>query len=499
MRKNKIKGLYDYFETEEKSIDVPPIEKITAYKDFDSLYAPPETKRRAASFTLRRTALIAACLALAVAAAAVVPAIINNGPANGGFSAVEYTSGVADWYSPGCLEADLLELSVKRHDVKPVSLLVRPLASTVKGDLPNWIYGADTLDEKYLRLYGYDDKAKEAGFAGYLIYDIKNAEMIDLTSLIYDHFKAHVYAEDSDYEPTRVIGNIKFGGFGDYCVFDYIHTDYIMDEAGEAGEAAIPVDANERYLMNIASGDLRRIPMRDILAVSDDGERIVNCAEIDGEFTVFVYETSYGRETAIPVGYRGYTVFANGGKTIIFYAPQTLTGENSGWDTVNALWKLYDVESGSLLDGRGRIVRLTENGDAVVVRDQAGGKVLKLSDLSDVTGEYELETYEKYEVEKRLDYGVYSFFAVPLFGGDEVLIADNIEAWTEWGEYYYIRQYGSESIVVYSTRENKAFDYDVSSLDIPRNYDGISIYVTDEGRKCRIVTYADPGRVNVRI
>ena len=79
------------------------------------------------------------------------------------------------------------------------------------------------------------------------------------------------------------------------------------------------------------------------------------------------------------------------------------------------------------------------------------------------------------------------------------MIADNIEAWTEWGEYYYIRQYGSESIVVYSTRENKAFDYDVSSLDIPRNYDGISIYVTDEGRKCRIVTYADPGRVNVRI
>ena len=496
MRKNKIKGLYDYFETEEKSIDVPPIEKITAYKDFDSLYAPPETKRRAASFTLRRTALIAACLALAVAAAAVVPAIINNGPANGGFSAVEYTSGVADWYSPGCLEADLLSLGVKNHGITPISITVRPVANTLKGELPEWIYGADTLDEKYLRLYGYDDKAKEAGFAGYLIYDIKNAEMIDLTSLIYDHFKAHVYAEDSDYEPTRVIGNITFGGFGDYCVFDYIHTDYIMDEAGEA---AIPVDANERYLMNIASGDLRRIPMRDILAVSDDGERIVNCAEIDGEFTVFVYETSYGRETAIPVGYRAYTVFANGGKTIIFYAPQTLTGENSGWDTVNASWKLYDVGSGSIFDGRGRIVRLTENGDAVVVRDQAGGKVLKLSDLSDVTGEYELETYEKYEVEKRLDNGIYSFFAAPLFDGDEVLIADNIEAWTEWGEYYYIRQYGSESIVVYSTRENKAFDYDVSSLDIPRNYDGISIYVTDEGRKCRIVTYADPGRVNVRI
>lgn len=96
MKKKKlIESLNNYFSAEETTIEIPPIERIQAYSEFQTLADPPAPQPvRRSVRGIRRAVMIAACLAVAIAVAVGisasigVPEDISDDPAapNNGFT-----------------------------------------------------------------------------------------------------------------------------------------------------------------------------------------------------------------------------------------------------------------------------------------------------------------------------------------------------------------------------------------------------------------------------
>lgn len=449
-------------------------------------YGPETGKRRK---PWRKWSALAACFCLLVGitAAVAIPAFLKNpgdlteNPSH--FGEIAFTKGVADWYTPGSFAVNSLALKTGKAEAKaaiasPQTLSaggLQSLANTKNESLlPDWIYEAKMLNDRYIYLAADPEQARETGYDGYLVYDMQEEKIVNLTAKIFELFLANIDASDRNRRPSELISIISFGECGDKCIFDLTNfTSY----------------KSERYMIDIVSGEYWQVPRRNILAISPDGRYLVNRYEK----TTCLYNVQTAEAKEMAVDYRGYAAFVGNSGRILFSEAQT--NLNNGWNALGMKWKMYDIASDTLFAGSGRIVRVTENGDALVVRAFDGGHIYRFSDLADVTDGYKLKTHERYEIETRLHDRIISLYAVPLFGGEEIMIADNIEAFTEWNGYYYMYCYGDTEIIVYSTFVNKAFRYDISDLGIVGDrYDMISIYVTQNGRQCGVVTYTDESR-----
>lgn len=85
-KKTLTERLNRYFAAEEKAIDIPPLEAMRAYRDFHALaeaQAPQPAQKPVRRIRVGRSALLAACLAVVILLAVVLPAFINRpGDAN---------------------------------------------------------------------------------------------------------------------------------------------------------------------------------------------------------------------------------------------------------------------------------------------------------------------------------------------------------------------------------------------------------------------------------
>lgn len=260
----------------------------------------------------------------------------------------------------------------------------------------------------------------------------------------------------------------------------------------------------ERFLIDLNTGKKVRIPLDIFIAASDDGKYIVQSTDEykDGELknrTIKALNTETMKETVIVSSGEKASLpmlhvdFSDDGRFIISYRYNE-NGESGGWDMPGAEWVLFDTVSCSTVNGKGKIIRFTENNDAVIVRDNEGAKILLLADLSDVTSEYKLKTYEKYELIDSYVDGVASLRLSLLFGdSSDILIADNVAAYSVWSGYLYIYEYDSNDILVYSFEKNEAFRCEIDNTIMPNeSFDVISVFVFDSGRKCNIITWDNP-------
>lgn len=481
--------LKEYYKTEEKSFSIPAESGIAAFhRDY------PKTKRL---FGIKVAAMTAACMALVISAVFIAGSFLDSN-----FSDIESTypadisemtepapnSAVPDWYEPKEFSVEYIPITqntsyklsyggasastTEKASIDPMSVTVNN-----EGTLPFWVSGTEILNERYVAIYydaHYDIPFEDAGM---LVYDINEGRIRSIVADVYESNKAFFDSRNTEERHTEdMISCYEFGKSTEWGLFDVWN------------ESVSPVQL-DRYMINIETGEMRLLPARyDILAVSRDYKYIVWCYENENkDLTVSLLDTETMEETVTEIGKKSHTVFSDDNRYIIFYKPKN--GDESDIYSIEAEWFLYDIESRKTLEGRGKIIRFSEKGDAVITRDDDGAHIYTLDGLDEVTDSYELQDYEKYEL--RNENGEIYRFA--LFKDEApLLIAQNIVTTAKWTDYHYFYCEGADEITVYSETENKTFLYDISSAKInEREYHKASIYVTDGGKKCNVVTFFD--------
>ncbi len=474
--------LCNYFKEEEKHFELPNLSQINL------LCERTDKKRKSGIKTL---GLIAACLALFISVSFAIYAYTDFG---GEITSMNEESqanknALPDWYTPREFTVEQITISKADSPVLSTGISFMPtafigsanLARTAseekkQGELPYWVARTEILNERFiLLLHDWHDFSEREYY--YPVYDVKKDCIRDIIREVYERNKDFI---DKRNTAERDIGDIiylnELGTSTEWGLFD------IWDESGEA-----PVI--ERFMINVESGEMRKLPRyADILAISDDYRYIVWCyADENGEFTASVLDTETMSERVTDIQKRSKTVFSDDGRYIVFYKPPKTS--DGGWSTLKAEWYLYELESGKTVEGKGRILRFTEDGDAVIAEDGNGAHIYLTADMSEVTEDYALREYEKYTVKSDVN-GIYR---VPIFDGEtETVLQSEIECSAEWNgfKYYYLKN--EQAIAIYHEQSNEIFYYDISDKSIDKvKYNEISIYITDNGKKCNVLTFYD--------
>jgi hypothetical protein len=259
-------------------------------------------------------------------------------------------------------------------------------------------------------------------------------------------------------------------------------------------------------LVNIETGELYLLPTSDIIAISSDYKQFVFCRDdrLDNgeliERVISYYDVKTKEEKNIITTQKGddlsmhHAQFSDDDRYIISYI---YNGENGGWDTVDARWIIYDIQTGKTNNGNGKIIRYTENDDAVIVKDREGAKIYRLSDMADVTNDYKLAIHEHYEImTTESSNKTIAVYMNPILGnGDVVLVADNVDLWLELNGYLYIHQQDANQILVYSIKNNEYFTCEFhNEIKKGLGYSS-SMFIADSGKSCHIATYFNEGEL----
>lgn len=501
--KNTEYKIAKYFNYQEKCFNLPGEEKIRA---FNAISVKPKIEHKRIP-KIKYISITAACLAFIISVVSVVVPLMHEDPVSQMTSETESAvkdieffgeatkvDGIADWYEPGEFNVETIVLE------KADSIAVKPegmfqtmsfkTMSDVKEQLPDWVIGVNMINERYATLY-YEFPVEEYEH-GYIMYDLQENKIVTLGDKIYAVVGDFLESRNINERPLGELIIIEeFGANPEWCIF-------------RTWNDTVEPNIYERYLVNIETGEFHQLPTSDILAISSDYKHFVFCRDErleNGELVervISYYDVKTKEEKVITTTQKGenlsmhHALFSDDDRYIISYI---YNGANGGWDTVNAKWIIYDVQTGKINNGNGKIIRYTEKNDAVIVKNNEGGRIYRLSDMQDVTDSYELNIYECYEFETVRSGDYRSLYLKPLFErGETVLIADNIVNRMFWDDYVYIYQAGSEEVLVYSVRNNQYFSCSLS-LDESVNSDKNNMtfmFIMESGKKCRIVSYYDP-------
>ena len=478
MNKKDIEALLEnYFKAEDKALSIPDKSKILAFSE------QVHMKRK---FNLKAAGVIAACLALCICISLATVSLFEHAATSQQEQSANARGELPDWYSPGEFSVDQIEFTRSSAQISASENIFLPTAfigdtfikqaSKKRGELPYWVARTEILNERFiLLLYDWHDFSEREYY--YPVYDVKKDCIRDIIREVYEKNKDFIDKRNAE---DRDIGDIiylnELGTSTEWGLFD------IWDESG--GHSII-----ERFMINVETGEMRKLPRyADILAISDDYRYIVWCyADENGKFTASVLDTETMSERVTDIRKRSQTVFSDDGRFIVFYKPPKTS--NGGHDTLNAEWYLYELESGRTVEGKGRILRFTEDGNAIIAEDSNGAHIYLTADMSEVTEDYTLREHEKYTVKSDVN-GIYR---IPIFDGEtETVLQSEIECSAEWNgfKYYYLKN--EQAIAIYHEQSNEIFYYDISDKGIDRlKYNEISIYVTDNGKKCNVLTFYD--------
>lgn len=485
------KKIAEYFEKQANEFKLPNENEIKAFQDQFLSY-----KKAKRNLSVRSLPAIAACIALV---SIIISAVfVYNRPASvdlpheeqSMFGEVGFVDGVAEWYEPGTLDVEFRELiandnpSLAAFSIKQMSKRISAVnASYEKDNLPSWVFSVQMINEKYALLN--TENLPEGYQAGYMIYDLETKEVFSLVERIYNLDKE--YFDSIDTVQMPIGGQIypeSISNMGlEWCIIRVWNT--------------VNGHRQEQYMFNFHTGEKKLLPLRAVITISSDYKYIVFSNTNYGNeepkadiknFSVLNTDTmqlteicrsEYGEYLSDAV------FFSEDDRYIVFYL---LNGEHGGWDTYNAKWKIYDTQTGNIQQGNGEIIRYTDDGNALIVRDNNGAKVYDLNDMSDITDSYDLAVYEHYELIKELKSGNFTLYLDPMFGvGERVMLAENVDEYLVWGDYVYYCQRGINELCVYSIRENEMFTIAYTGEAESNNSALIrSIYITDNGKKCNI-------------
>ncbi|MBE6682868.1 MAG: hypothetical protein E7595_01810 [Ruminococcaceae bacterium] len=478
MKTNDIeKMLIAHYKQEEKSIIIPNESEIKAFS------SAPETKR---NYRIKYIAAVAACVAVLICAVFIISSLGGYDETSVPQESEDNTNtAVADWYEPGEFKVNHIAISQAKAPqlcfTSPLTYTLAPITAIeiqeekLGGELPEWVARATILNERYIQLiHDYHNPSKDYILP---VYDIQTDCLRDIVEEIYLKNKKFIDSRNAnERDISDMIYVHEFGASTEWGLFD------IWDES------VYPI-VIERFMVNIESGEMKKLPnYNNVFAVSSDYRYLImNSSESDGHsfFYILDSETMSGQKTDIRSG--GKVSFSPDGRYAILY--ELPKSENGGWNSIKAEWHLYELESGKITAGKGKILRFTDDGNAVITKDKDGAHIYLIDDMSDVTDSYPLKEYEKYLIKS----DIYGIYREPIFDTDtEIVIQADIECSAEWNGYRYFYLKQEAAIAVYSEKNNEIFYHDISDLNISeREYHEISIYITDGGKSCNLLTFYD--------
>ncbi len=481
MTENK---LAKYFAFQEDCFVLPEEDKIKAFHT-ENIKADVLTRK---TKKIRLMPTIAACMAIIISIASVIlifkrddsfiPTELEF------FGEATQVEGIANWYEPGEITVEATILQHSRNSLMNKSGFIQTLSYEKierEAPLPDWVIDVTMANERYAILE-YETRPQEYNH-GYILYDLQENKIFSLGERIFELTRGLL--ESLNDNSTIHCGLIEIEYFGEspeWCIF-------------RTRNNVISPNVYERYLINIETGELHKLPTSKIITKSSDYTKFVfdrteatENSEISRKIITY-YDIKTKTEKAIirtekPYA-QYYSQFSKDNRYIIIY-----TNYGADWNNENTKWLIYDTQTRNTNPCVGKIIRYTEKNDAVIVKDRMGTKIYRLSDMADVTDSYSLKVYEYYEIKSMKNENGFLLYLTPIFDkGEEILIADNIVCSQRWGDYIYIYQAERDEILVYSIRNNEYFTCEL-------DFDGriepqyqFSMFINNSGRNCHIVAY----------
>ncbi len=428
------------------------------------------------------------------------------------FDEVSVVDGIAKWYEPNTFEVQThffeVQTATQPDTVSNISLMSLKDGITLINDssddtanvFPSWVRSAYMLNEKYISLYYVDiNQVPDEYTYRNMYYDLEKGEIISLGDKMYN-LRKDFFESFRDEQTNDLYWYIEeFGKSTEWCsIRIYDPRVERHDENGQIIDADREID---RYIFNIESGEIRQIPTGHIEAFASDYSYVIYTyakGEYNGNagrvLTIFDTKTKEEKIIATDTDSKSLDGVVFTRENDRYVLCHIRSGGPEGWDTPKARWYIYDTQMGTTQYFEGEIIYFLPEKDAIITRTPQGGRVYRLSDMTDITDSFELEVYQHYELKVDVNDSVLFMRLEPLFGDvSPVMIAENITEWVKWDNYYYIYCYGASSLLVYSLENNEMFEYDLSDTGIAeRRYHYVSISVLDNGTKCSVITYYDP-------
>ncbi|MBR6506407.1 MAG: hypothetical protein IKT37_02240 [Clostridia bacterium] len=473
------KALKEYYTAEAESFALPKGDILAGVSENDMIKDLPKRKR---ILNYKYVAALAACLILFLAIGAVVYKLRGKEDTLRFSNEIVCFDGLQDWYAPGEFAAKGLGLSGNADlIIAQKRSAVRLMSATEKNtySLPEWVYGAYQLNDRYIQLTcewpKYKDVIAEMGHN--IIYDIQTCEIFSLGNRIIE------------------LDSKKVLGHGITCF------DINLVELGASEEWCTVEVTGELYMANIETGEIKRLPSGNIFKISADYKYIATWKATDKGYRIFVLNT----ETMIKTEITSVTDKYYASKTGVFspdcryylqayYVSEYLASVNGRANR----WKIFDLETGESFFAEGTFKKFTAREDAAIFQKASNSEtgysesvVIRLADSVDVTESYEFTQQDLFEVTRDSHKSVYSLYVSPLFGiGEKMLLAENVTDHQEWCGYYYIYVHGSDEIIVYSLANNFMFTQRIENIDSVDTENAlVSVSVLQQGKQCVIFSY----------
>ncbi len=473
------KALKDYYTAESENFTLSNDDILKNILENDVTYALPKRKR---IFNYKHIMALAACLILFFAIGAVVYKLRGKEDTLRFSNEIICFDGLQDWYSPGEFAAKGLGLTGNADlTIAQKRSSVRLVSSTAKNtySLPEWVYSAYQLNDRYIQLTcewpKYKDIIAEMGHN--IIYDIQTCEIFSLGNRIIE------------------LDSKKVLGHGITCF------DINLVELGASEEWCTVEVTGELYMANIETGEIKRLPSGNIFKISADYKYIATWKATDKGYRIFVLNT----ETMIKTEITSVTDKYYASKTGVFspdcryylqayYVSEYLASVNGRANR----WKIFDLETGESFFAEGTFKKFTAREDAAIFQKASNSEtgysesvVIRLADCVDVTENYEFTQQDLFEITRDSHKSVYSLYVSPMFGiGEKMLLAENVTDYQEWCGYYYIYVHGSDEIIVYSLANNFMFTQRIENIDSVDTENAlISVSVLQQGKQCVVFSY----------
>ena len=473
------KALKEYYTAEAESFALPKDDILARVSENDMIKALPKRKR---IFNYKYVAALAACLILFLAIGAVVYKLRGKEDTLRFSNEIVCFDGLQDWYAPGEFAAKGLGLSGNADlTIAQKQSTVRLMSATEKNkySLPEWVYGAYQLNDRYIQLTckwpEYKDVIAEMGHN--IIYDIQTCEIFSLGNRIKENDALNILDEISIFD----INIVELGASNEWCTIEALGKLYMVNLEREV--------------------TIRELPSGNIFKISADYKNIATYKATDKGYRIFVFNTETMVKTEITSPTDEYCAGKNGvfspdGRYYLHaYYFGSVAASMNGTAT---RWKIYDLMTGNGFFVSGTFKKFTEKGDAAIFQTAFNSEtgysesvVIRLSDCADVTENYEFTQQDLFEVTRDSQKSVYSLYVSPLFGiGEKMLLAENVTDHQEWGGYYYIYVHGSDEIIVYSLANNFMFTQRIENIDSVDTENAlVSVSVLQQGKQCVIFSY----------
>lgn len=436
-----------------------------------------------------RWAVLAACLSLAVGASVLLPLLMQEQPAisasdpgsspAGGEPVAPPLSGeIPSWYLPGDLSArtltyaaDQIRLPSSQNQPSPSPLpqpsgfhpaaSLRKQADNKEVALPSDARVIDCYNASLLQL----DPQTVAGHedCSGLFFDTEAGKLVCLSETLRKKLP-NLLTEDASLfvtaysgETNRCLFSLQSDGGrsrGDY-IYDFA-SDMLIELPAIVGETDTVA-----ALIPLYTPDLRFVAAVD--ATDDNAPVSLHLVRVEENAARTEHIADYADEYVEP--YKRL-LFSPDSRYMAYAVPTKDTYSLVG--TVAGSWTMRDLSSGAEWQGTGKILRFTADGGAVIVRTESAVQVLNLSNGEDITDSAALQEWEKLEVTavdlgNRFTGSRYRITVAPLFGGEGRIVAEDVGAYYQSGDYLYTYSHGDAAARCLSLTSGEAFQVPVDA------------------------------------